>query len=165
MKTQFSDINLALMKCIDSPHPRSQLFLETDLLKELLKQYKLPLDGLEEQVFTFKMYLEKLPFQADTNKLCDLLEALLPVETAFPTIKKAIVIAMTFGTSIATVERSFSALKIILNRLHCTMSQTRLDDLALLHVESDLSARLWDRLPDLVVKFAQVHKNSQITLL
>ena len=57
------------------------------------------MDGLEEQVFTFKMYLEKLPFQADTNKLCDLLEALLPVETAFPIIKKAIVIAMTFGHS------------------------------------------------------------------
>ena len=99
MKTRFSDINLTLMKCIDSLRPQSQHFLEADLLKELLKQYKLPLDGLEEQVFTFKMYLEKLPFQADTNKMCDLLEALLPVETAFPTIKEAIDIAMTFGTS------------------------------------------------------------------
>ena len=44
------------------------------------------------------------------------------------------------------------------------MSQTRLDDLALLHIESDLSAHMWDRLPDLVVKFAQIHKNSKITL-
>ena len=142
MKTQFSDINLTLMKCIDSLHPQPQHFLEADLLRKLLKQYKLPFDGLEEQVFTFKMYLEKLPFRGDTNKLCDLLEALLPVETAFPTIKKAIVIAITFGTSTATVEHSFSALKIILNRLSSTMNQTRLDDLTLLHIESDLAARL-----------------------
>ena len=45
------------------------------------------------------------------------------------------------------------------------LSQTRLDDLALINIESDLSAKLWDRLPSLVMKFAQVHKNSKIPLL
>ena len=69
MKTRFSDVNLTLMKSIDSLHPHSQHFLETDLLKELLKQYQVPLDGLEEQVLTFKRYLEKLPFCRDTNNL------------------------------------------------------------------------------------------------
>ena len=34
-------------------------------------------------------------------------EILLPVETAIPTIKKGVVIAMTFGVPSATVKRSF----------------------------------------------------------
>ena len=72
------------------------------------------------------MYLEKLPFQADTNKLYDLLEALLPVETAFPTYKKATIIAMTFGHS-GTKNNPKSS--------RSTMNRTRLDDLALLHIE------------------------------
>ena len=71
----------------------------------------------------------------------------------------------SFGTSTATVERTFSTLRRILNYLRSTMSQTRLDDLALINIESDLSAKLWDRLPSLVMKFAQVHKNSKIPLL
>ena len=38
--------------------------------------------------------------------LGDILEILLPVETAIPTIKKEAVIAMTFGVPSATVKRS-----------------------------------------------------------
>ena len=39
--------------------------------------------------------------------LGDILEILLPVETAIPTIIKGVVIAMTFGVPSATVKRSF----------------------------------------------------------
>ena len=42
-----------------------------------------------------------------TSYLGDILEILLPVEAAFPTIKKGAVIAMTFGVPSATVKRSF----------------------------------------------------------
>ena len=165
MKLRFADINLSLMKSIDSLHPHSQNFLQTDVLEELLKQYNVPCDGLKEEVLTFRNYLERLSLSQDNNRLHDILEVLLPVQEAFPTITKAVIIAMTFGTSTATVERTFSTLRRILNYLRSTMSQTRLDDLALINIESDLSAKLWDRLPSLVMKFAQVHKNSKIPLL
>ena len=87
------------------------------------------------------------------------------VQDAFPTLKKAVIIAMTFGTSTATVERTFSSLKRIKTYLHSSMSQTRVDDLAILNIERDLSSKLWDNLPSLVIKFAQVHKNAKIPLL
>ena len=45
------------------------------------------------------------------------------------------------------------------------MSQTQLDDLTILNIERDLSSKLWDNLPSLVIKFAQVHKNTKIPLL
>jgi hypothetical protein len=48
MKTRFADINLSLMKSIDSLHPHSQHFLQIDLLESLLKQYNVPCDGLKE---------------------------------------------------------------------------------------------------------------------
>jgi hypothetical protein len=71
---------------------------------------------------------------------------------------------MTLGTSTATVERKFSSLRRILTYLRSTMSQTRLDDLAFLNIESDLTGKLWNRLPTLVLKFAQQHKNKKILL-
>jgi hypothetical protein len=46
MKTRFADINLSLMKSIDSLHPHSQHFLQIDLLESL--QYNVPCDGLKE---------------------------------------------------------------------------------------------------------------------
>ena len=42
-----------------------------------------------------------------TLHLGDSLEILLPVETAIPTTKKGVVIAMTFGVPLATVKLSF----------------------------------------------------------
>ena len=54
----------------------------------------------------------------------------------------------------ATVERSFSSLRHIKTYLRSTMSQERLDNLALLSIERELSSRLWDSLDELVIEFA-----------
>ena len=113
----------------------------------------------------FKTVFSQIEGSSDKRQLSDVLEALLPVEHAFPTIKKAVVIAMTFGISTATVERSYSSLRRIKTYLRSTMSQDRLDDLALLNIERELSSNLWDCLPSLVLKFAQAHKNSKIVLI
>ena len=47
-------------------------------------------------------------------------------------------IAMTLGTSTATVQRSFSSLRRLKPYLRTTMSQQKLDDLAILYIEEDL---------------------------
>ena len=57
-------------------------------------------------------------------------------EDAFPNLRIAIVMMLTVATSIASCERSFSKLKLILNYLRNTMSQCRLTWLALLSIES-----------------------------
>ena len=68
-------------------------------------------------------------------------------------------------SDLATVERSFSSLRRIKTYLLSTMSQDRLDDLAILNIERDISSRLWDTLPSLVIQFAQIHGNSKIVQL
>uniref|UniRef100_A0A1X7VQN4 HAT C-terminal dimerisation domain-containing protein n=1 Tax=Amphimedon queenslandica TaxID=400682 RepID=A0A1X7VQN4_AMPQE len=71
---------------------------------------------------------------------------------------------MTIAVTSATAERSFSCLKRIENYLRSTMSQERLNNLTLLHIERDLSEKLWDELDDMVLKLAELHKNSRIVL-
>ena len=73
-------------------------------------------------------------------------------------------VAMTFGTSTAT-ECSFSSFRRIKMYLCSTMSQERLDSLALLSIERSLLSHLCDCLDELFIKFACKHNNSKITLL
>ena len=61
--------------------------------------------------------------------------------------------------------RTFSSLRRIKTYLCSMMFQERLDNLALLTIERELSSQLWDSLDELVVEFARSHKNSKIALL
>ena len=49
--------------------------------------------------------------------------------------------------------------------LSSTMNQDRFSNMALLYIERDLSSQLWDKLDDLVIRFAETHCNSKIVLL
>ena len=49
--------------------------------------------------------------------------------------------------------------------LSFTMNQDRLSNMALLHIERDLSSQLWDKFDDLVIRFVETHHNSKIVLL
>ncbi|KAI0240912.1 hypothetical protein LSAT2_005108, partial [Lamellibrachia satsuma] len=55
----------------------------------------------------------------------------------FPNLRIAIEIMLTLAVSIASCERSFSKLKLILSYLKASTSQGRLCDLALLIVERE----------------------------
>ena len=58
-------------------------------------------------------------------------------ESVFPNIRIAIQILLTIAVSIASCERSFSKLKLILSYLRSSMGQSRICDLAILSVESE----------------------------
>ena len=59
-------------------------------------------------------------------------------ESVFPNLRIAIQILLTIAVSIASCERSFSKLKLILSYLRASTGQGRLCDLALLSVEKKL---------------------------
>ena len=63
---------------------------------------------------------------------------LLPLESAFPTLKKLFQIALTLVVSTAQCERSFSTLGRIKSHLRTTMTNHRLADITLLSLENDL---------------------------
>lgn len=81
----------------------------------------------------------------------------------FAIIVKLLTIALTLGVSTATCERSFSGLKRIKTYLRSSMSESRMNDLAILSIERDLSCD-W-LTPDLAIdKFAAVDKGRRIKL-
>ena len=63
-------------------------------------------------------------------------------ESVFPNLRIALQILLTVAVSIASCERSFSKLKLILSYLRSSMSQKRLCDLALLSIERDETKKL-----------------------
>ena len=116
------------MNAIDSLHPKSRQFLQLEPLLPLYEHYQLSTDALENELALFKMLFSQIEGSSNKRHLGNVLKALLPVEHAFPTIKNAAVIAMMFGR--------------IKTYLRSTMSQGRLDDLALLNIERELSSKL-----------------------
>ena len=58
-------------------------------------------------------------------------------ESVFPNLRVALQLLMCIAVSIASCERSFSKLKLILTYLRASMGQDRLDDLSILSIERE----------------------------
>ena len=81
-------------------------------------------------------------------------------ESVFANLRIAIQIILTIAISIASCEKSFSKLKLILSYLRASMGQGRLCDLALLSVEREETEKTdFDRIIDQFasVKARKVH--------
>ncbi|ESN91372.1 hypothetical protein HELRODRAFT_153398, partial [Helobdella robusta] len=72
----------------------------------------------------------------------------------FPNLRVALQILLTIAVSIASCERSFSKLKIILSYLRASMGQDRLSDLALMSVEREVLEQI--DFDDIINQFAAV---------
>ncbi|ESN97923.1 hypothetical protein HELRODRAFT_153844, partial [Helobdella robusta] len=72
----------------------------------------------------------------------------------FPNLRVALQILLTIAVSIASCERSFSKLKIILSYLRASMGQDKLSDLALMSVEREVLEQI--DFDDIINQFAAV---------
>ena len=95
---------------------------------------------------------------SSSSPMFDVYDALMPVSQAFPKLLQSVKTALTMGVSSASAERSFSSLRRIKSYLCTTMSKEQLSHLAILHIERDLSSKLWNCLDDIVVEFSNKHK-------
>ena len=69
----------------------------------------------------------------------DICECLKVAEDMYPNIEVVLRIFLTMPVSVASAERSFSALKRLKTYLHSTMGSDRLSALALLHIHPDMT--------------------------
>lgn len=76
--------------------------------------------------------------------------------TDFPNIRTLIQLICTFPVTTSTAERSFSALRRIKSYLRCTMSEERLNGLASLHINREISEKLNPE--EVLEMFAKKHK-------
>ena len=71
---------------------------------------------------------------------------------AFPNLRTSLQLLLVVATSIASCERSFSTLKLVLSYLRASMTQGRLSDLALISANKGIASAL--NFQDLINKFA-----------
>jgi len=83
-------------------------------------------------------------------------------DDVFPNLQISLQILLTIPVSIASCERSFSKLKLILSYTRVSMGQDRLSDLALLSVERETLEKT--DFDDVIDQFATV-KSRKINLL
>lgn len=143
---------------------RILLTLEGDENQESLKQhcldlgnfYNTDISGAElfSEIADSQMLLKSRGDPLPTTPL-DLLSFIVSYgDDVFPNLRIALQILLTIAVSIASCERSFSKLKLILSYLRASMGQQRLVDLAILSVEREtLESTDFD---DIIDKFAAV---------
>ena len=74
------------------------------------------------------------------------------ITSSIPDLATACVLFATLPVTVASAERSFSKLKIIKTYLRSTISQDRLDGLALLAIENECAKQM--NIDDLIDRFA-----------
>jgi hypothetical protein len=89
-----------------------------------------------------------------TKTVLDILKLIMSshITSSIPELATACVLFATLPVTVASAERSFSKLKIIKTYLRSTISQDRLDGLALLAIENECAKQL--NIDDLIDTFA-----------
>ena len=107
-------------------------------MEPLLRQYDINQAVLSAQAECAKNYL----IGKDFNSLGEALKHLIPLKEAFSECVRLWEIVLTMGVSTASCERAFSCLKRLKTYLRASMTQDRLNDMAVLAIESDLAKNL-----------------------
>ena len=116
-----------------------------NLEKSLKHDNLLDIDGLD--LFSELNILKEI-IRLENDKPIDILNYIKRINS-FPNAYIAYRIMLTIPVSVASAERSFSKLKIIKSYLRSTMSQQRLNGLALLSIEKEMLNELnYDNLID-----------------
>ena len=112
-------------------------------------------ENLETELTSFANEFKKEI--ADKTSILEIVSLMLEsrVSSSFPEAYKLLVLFVTLPVTVATAERSFSKLKLIKTYLRSKISQERLDNLAILSIES-AEAKSIDK-AELIQRFANVN--------
>lgn len=150
--SRFSKKNLELMKSLHACCPTADEFLEITLLKPLISAY-----DLDYQQLITETTLAKASLQGkEMEDVSDALLELIPLKVAFPNLIQLLQIALTISVSTAKCDRTFSTLKRIKSYLRTTMSEERLNNMAILSIEHDLGKAIDTK--EIISQFSQANR-------
>ena len=96
---------------------------------------------LSSELAIFQNFAQSHKGLNDLNTIGDLCKAMVETssEALFPIYFRLLVLVLTLPVTTATVERAFSAMKIVKTRLRTTIGDSYFRDLLILYVERDIS--------------------------
>lgn len=144
------------MRSLQACCPTSENFLSIDHLEPMITTYDLEFEVIGAEIKVAKRTLLKKQLEDIT----DVLTELVPLKEAFPVLLRLLQIALTISVSTAKCERTFSALKRVKTYMRSSMSEERLNDMAILAIEQDLTDSLEH--DSIVTEFAK--ENRRIVL-
>lgn len=143
--------------------PHNVITATDDTLRELVTNLSEKMDELEEEAIVpeikrLRRHLHAASITEDVSKKWSSLQMLqfvvdLDFQESVPNIFLALKFFLTACVSISSCERSFSKLKLIKSYLRSTMSQTRLNSLAILSIEKSVTKTI--DFNDVINKFAE----------
>ena len=132
LEFRFNEDSLKTARAVDAV-----LQCDKDEIRPLVHQYAAILN-INPQLLAAEMEL----FSGTNNKITmEVIQKEL-THDAYPQYYRMVQLALTLPVGTATAERSFSAMRRIRNWLRSTMAEERFSYLALLNIESDLTAAL-----------------------
>lgn len=153
MNRRFNADSLQILRSLSAIDPRSEAFLDSDVIKPFADFYELNFSDIQLEFRQIKRMIARSGKQL--LNLMDLHDLLQPLELAFTETCTLIAIALTLPISTAGVERMFSKLLIIKGKLRTTMGDSRLKALMMLSVHRERAMKLdLDRVVDtFIAKF------------
>ena len=147
LNNHFSKANTDLLLCMACLNPsNSFVAFDKDKLIRLVKFY--PSDFLGTDILTLDSQLQNYIFDMRSNdfflelqgvsKLAEKLVSTRKHET-YPLVYLLVKLALTLPVAIATVERSFSAMKYIKNELRNRMGDQWMNDCLIVYIEKDVA--------------------------
>ena len=135
LEFRFHKESMVMAKAVDA-----LIECDKDGIQPLIDQYANILDINPQQAQLLAAEMEL--FSSTNNSITiDVIQKEL-TEAVYPQYYRMVQLALTLPVGTATAERSFSAMRRIRNYLRSTMGDERLSSLALLNIESDLTAAL-----------------------
>ena len=122
---------------------------------QLLEVYKTdPSEHLVSELRSFRHEFLK-EIENDSKTVLDILKLLISsgIISSMPELATACALFLVLPVTVSSAERSFSKLKIIKTYLRSTISQARLDGLALLSIEAEESKKI--DIDEVISTFAQ----------
>ncbi|XP_031329224.1 uncharacterized protein LOC116160217 [Photinus pyralis] len=123
-----------------------QQMSETDLQASCNKLADAFQDGLSQDLDRNGLFAELNIFKHTVPDKIDsalaALNYLYPIRESYPNLTIAYRLLLTIPVTVASAERSFSRLKLIINYLRSTMTEQRLNGLAILSIESEVAQEI-----------------------
>ncbi|PKU61529.1 hypothetical protein MA16_Dca023839 [Dendrobium catenatum] len=155
LNNRFSETSTELLLCMSCLNPSNSFSAyNKEKLIRLAELYSddfsiVELVALEHQLSTYILDMRTSEEFSSLESIADLAKQFVKVkkDIVYPLVHRLLVLALTLPVATATVERAFSAMKIVKHRLRSKMGDDWLNDCLVLFIEKEI----FDLVPNEVV--------------